>query len=163
MFERTETFLAQHPDIWDDSGFAFGHGRNRIGTHGLEAVIDFFPQGFVAPSRAGCWNNEINLHVDALREIDLETAHRALRQLLCNDLAMFSVRQVAPELLDELVRIFFAEAGASRVYCNTCVQPADQSGDCLCAWTPVTGSTRDTFICVVNGDAIGYWLYADDE
>ena len=163
MLPRTHAFLQAQPEIWDDGYVAFGVGPNPDGSNELKAVIAFFGSSKSVPSLSGHGRSEVKVTGEALLEIDLPSAKRAIVQILKNDLRMFSVRKVNPAVLEELGTVFLQEMGPARAYTNTAVYSEERMGSVFGSFSPVTAHTVDTLLCVVNEQCVAYWLYSDDE
>ncbi len=163
MFNRTAALIDSDRVPCDDSSFSFGYGRNACNATDLSAVVRFFGSSFFAEFINGTGRRELLVHRSALREIDRETGHRAIVQLLKNDFHMFSARSIEVAALEELASAFFEDMGGCRIFSNTLIYSADHGGDCLGPWTPITRSTRDNLVCAVNKEHVAYWVYSDDE
>ena len=163
MFHRTTTLIRSGRIQCDDSCFSFGYGVNPRRPANLQAVAEFFGPSFVAEWFNGMGHRTLFVESQALREIDRDAGRRAIIQLLKNDFQMFSARPVETSAIEEIVSVFFEEMGDCRIFSNTYIHPVDHGADCLGSWNPTTRSSRDTFVCAVNDERMGYWVYSDDE
>jgi hypothetical protein len=159
----TNKWLTAHSEIWNNGYLVFGSESIGLHTNAKKAVLAHFGDRHIVGSLSGHAGHELLVTDQALRQIDISSAKRALVTLLEDEVRMFSSRTVESRYLEELATLFFTELGACQVYSNVHIYSEGERDYCLGPWGPVTRHSRDIFLCAVNDSCIGYWLHSDDE
>lgn len=100
ILRRTHAYLSSYPKTWDDNGYlVFGTGVIDPDTRGMEAVLTYFGDRHIVRSISGHADSELFVTDQALRQVDLRSAQRALVALLEDEVRMFSASPVERETL----------------------------------------------------------------
>ena len=145
---------AQHQDLWNDCYLGYVIIPNSTKMEGYQGILQEVSKNQEYKFYPWLDENEyITLPEKELVELTKDKFIENFVIMAKEAISYGSHKKLSEKELNEIIRGFLKEFISPKYYSNF-------SGG---GWNPVTGHSKDSFLCAIDKEKIGMWVSCDDE